>query len=427
MRKPAFLLLIALLWTASAPAETSAALTLEEAYRLALTRSEDIGIRQESINIAAAHFYRAFDVILPSVHYEYTNMQQDAPEGGGTDGTFTGNSFRRTTQGQKITFSQPLFSGFKEIAALQGAGAEKNQRRFEMRRAKHLLFIDVSEAYYALLQARKDEDILGEVRELMKKRQQELEERAKLGRSREAEVQSAVAELKLLEADLETARQVEILARQLMEFYIGRPLDEPLMDALLPAHESAKPDFAKLAEQRDDVRALREAKLLSDKNVLAAQSDLFPHVTLDGNYYTERVGFQRDIDWDLLLTIDVPIFDKFNTYADINVAGAQRKTAELLWVKQRRTAELEIRNAHEEYEASSRIEASLHEAAEASKKNYELQVEEYRSSLINNVQVLDTLRSYQEILRRYNDAQYQLKKDFWALRVAEGRSPVEEK
>lgn len=395
-------------------------LTLQQAYQLALKQSEDIGQVMETLNAAQGHFYQSFEVILPKVDYTITRSEQDVREGGSsTSGTDSTNSFRRTTPQQKIVFSQPLFSGFKEIAALQGAGAEKAQRRFEIQRAKELLFVDVAESFYAVLQAQRDVEILQEVHALTGKRKGELEERARLGRSREGEALSAIADIKVIEADLIVAQRLERLAKLLLEYYIGRPLMEKLEDVGTMPISVEIADPLK-ADSRADVKAAENAKTLADKRVIVAQAGLFPEVTLDGNYYTKRVGAQSGNDWDVLLTINVPVFDRLNTFGDIKVAAANRKTAELEVRKLKRQAALDIFNAQEEYETSRLIEAKLAEAADAMKKNYEMQTEDYSRSLVNNLQVLDVLRLYQNAEQRHNEAHYEMKKNYWRFRASLG-------
>ena len=45
---------------------------------------------------------------------------------------------------------------------------------------------------------------------------------------------------------------------------------------------------------------------------------------------------------------------------------------------------------------------------------------EYRSNLVNNLEVLDSLRRYQEVERRYHEARYATRKNYWKLKVALG-------
>ena len=398
-------------------------LTLSDSYRLALKRSEDIGMKTELINEAQGHFYLAMSQILPSFSFQMTHFEQDASKqnNGGASGGY-GISTRRSTPQKQFVFSQPIFSGFKEIAGVQGAGAEKAQRKFERQRAEELLFMDVVESYYLVIQYRKGLEILNSTHKLLEDRLKELTERVKLGRSRDSELVTALADLNLIEFDIEEASRLEAISRQLLEFYIGRDIKGELADEDFEGEYTDLPEYLTKADGRSDVKAQKEAHTLAEKNVIVAQSGFFPSVKLDGNYYTQRVAPQSGNDWDLLFTVDVPIFDGAQTIGDVKVAASQRESARLDFEKTRRLARLDIKDAYENFKYAQKEERTLKNAAEASKKSYELQSEEYRLNLVNNLDVLDALRQYQVVARTLNLAHYQMKRNFWNLKVAVGET-----
>lgn len=430
MKKGAFLAMaFAAIFLSSPAFAASDDLTLSQAYQLALKRSEDLAMKAELIEEAEAHFYQSLDVFFPSVRFIMTRAEQDAskddPGFGGENAT--SNSLRRTTPLKKFTFSQPIFSGFKEFAVLRGSSAERSQRRLELRRAEELLLVDVVESFYAVLAARHDARILEEITKALDARVEELTERARIGRSRESEVQTAIADLRMTEMELERARRTELVARQLLEFYIGRALDSELLDDS-PVEELRDVSYyLPRSVVRADVKAAEEGTLLAASNVISARSGFFPKVSIEGNYYTDRVGFQSGIDWDTLLVIDIPIFDGAQTLGDVKLAESKEDSARLLHQKTGRLAELEIKNAYEDYRSAKVEEAKLYQAAEASRKSYELQAEEYRMNLVNNLEVLDALRQSETTQRSFNQAQFEAKRNFWKLKVAAGETITVEK
>ncbi len=410
--------------------EDAVVLTFEEAYQLALERSEDVALEIEELNAAQGRFYGAFEVVLPKIDYVITRSEQDAPKDISSSDSTTSTALRRTTPQQKVVFSQPIFSGFKEIAALQGAGLEKAQRRHEIQRAKELLLVDVAEAFYTLIQVRRNTEILREVARVTGERSTELGERARLGRSRDSEVHSALSDKLIIEADLAEAERLEAVSRQLLEFYIGRSLaaGESLEDADITEDPLADVGSYRVkADARADVQAAKHAKLLAEKKVTVAQAGLFPEVTLDGNYYTQRVGTQKDVDWDVLVTAEIPLFNRLDTFSDIKLAVADKDSARFTYEKTRRVAVLEIQNAHEDYVYSRIIESRLSAAAGAAKKEYQMYAEEYKLNLVNNLDVLDVLRGSREIEQRHNAARYAMKKNYWKLKAAIGETGVVER
>ncbi len=401
-------------------------LTLKKAYHLSLKQSEEIARRVQEMGIAQGHVYQALGVILPKVDYFITHFEQDVSGEPSSSGGSSSNSFRRTTPQQKITFSQPIFSGFKEFAAIQGAGAEKAQRHFEIQKAKETLFIDVTEAFYAVLQSQKDVTTLLRIRVALAKRNRDIKKRVEVGRSREGESLSAYSDLLLVETDLDQARRTLRLSKELLGFYIGKDVTETLLDEPLPTTSFSDLSFyTAKALNRSEVKAAENARTLAEKKVVVAQSGLFPAVTLDGNYYTKRVGFQNGNDWDLLLTVDVPIFNRLDTFGDIRVAASEKDQAVATYQETRRKAKLEIKNAYDEFVTSRAIEERLSRATTATQKDYDFHRKEYETDLVSNLDVLDALRRYEEAELRRNTAYYNFRKNFWKLKIAVGELPAD--
>lgn len=399
-----------------------APLSLEEAYALALKRSEDVKMKKEDLEAAKGRFYQAFNYFLPSVSYSITRKEQDAPSlndsaEDGVNGTFV----RRRTPEQKFVFTQPIFSGFAELAAIQSSGADKARVKQEIRRAIETLAINVVESFYMLLETQKDLEILKRIQTLLKDRLEDLSKRIELGRSRESEAKTSLADLKLVEAELAEAEGAYMIAKRLFEFYIGQELTRPLVDSTVLEEKFLDlSSYTALTKNRADVQVARETTILADKNVLKARSGLFPTADLTGNYYTERVGFQSDIDWDVLLSVNVPIFDGAETLGKVKEAAARHASSDLQYQKTIREAQFEIEEAYTLLLTARAREAALKEATQASEENYAILKDEYSRNLINNLEALDALRRLQDISRSYNSVSQDAKAKYWKFKIAVG-------
>ena len=405
----------------------SSGLTLQRAFELALANAEVIAIEAEKLKEVEARFYTALDEVTPDLSFLLSETWQDTPKkgetaGGASDGA-SGNLQRRTKPEAKFTFSQPLFKGFKEIAALNASGADKKRQAALFRQAKLMLFLEVSKAYYNLREARQNLVILSEMRSTLDRRVKDLDERVALGRSRNSEVQTSRADLKLIEADSAEEKRLESVSRQLLEFYTGLDRVEDLDDALSDIRVDADPAvYADKAAQRADVIAARESLRLATEEVTAARSAFFPAGSVDGNYYTRRVGFQEGTDWDLTWKLDVPVFKGTGDIGALKAAEARRRQAELEFKRIERYARVEIRSAYETLVAWIAQEKALREARDASQENYRIQNEEYGLSLVNNLQVLDSFRQSQDVALRWSRAFHEVKRKYWEFRAAQGES-----
>lgn len=406
--------------TISSPAAESAAaaspLTLAECYQLALARSEEIAIQQERLTEVEGRFRQAFSGILPRASFISTDKRQESVP---TPSSFT----LEHVPDRRFNFSQPLFAGFKEFAAMKGSRAEQRQRAHEKQRAEQLLLVDVAEAFYLLAQQREELQTLEGIRSTVQERIAALKDREAIGRSRLSEVVSAEAQVATIEAELEQVRSVEVTARQLLEFLTGREPIEAIDTAglAMPVLESDTSYLAKAA-QRPDVQAANEAWEVSHQEVRVAKSAFWPTLDLEGNYYVERVGVSKDVNWDVLFTVDVPLFQGGEVAGRVRETSSRARQAKLQLERTRRTAALDIRDRYAELVAAMDRHEALAKAADAVEKNYRLQVEDYNLNLVSNLDVLQVLQELQDIRRDVIAARYAVQRLYWQLSVATGET-----
>lgn len=387
--------------------EITNGLTLWECYELALKQSERLAIQQEQIKIAEARFIQSLSGILPRVSFQRTELREKI------DNNSQGES--------RFIFTQPLFSGFREFAAMAGSKAEKRQRKFELLRAKHTLFIDVVDAFYFFASYQRDMNSLLATKQALTERVNELNKRMELGRSRISEVSSAEASLSRVEADIELVISQKEVARELLEFLTGRTIEnvqdtENFATALAPLDV-----YIEKADQRPDVLAAKEAVEVSERQLTIARADFWPSVSVEGNYYDERIGSSSEgEDWDALLSIDVPIFQGGQTVGEVKEATALKNQQELFYEETRRLAVLNIRNIYTQLQSGMRRTAALQKAFEATERNYKLLGEDYLLNLVNNLEVLRSLEDTYIAQRNFISVESETKRLFWALKVATG-------
>jgi outer membrane protein TolC len=391
-------------------------LTMIACVALARKRSETLAIQQELIAATEGRFLQALSGALPRVSFVSSDKRQD----GSGSSAFT----LRNIPDRHFTFTQPLFSGFKEFAAMAGARAERRERQFLKTRAEHTLFVDVADAFYLLLEQRKDLDALEATRQALEARLNELKEREQLGRSRTSEVASAEVQLRRVEAEMERVRSQETTAAHLLEFLTGLPHIGVLSDpdqtvlALLPEE-----DYVAKAPARPDVRASEEAWRVTQKELRVAQAGFWPTVDAEGNYYVDRAGVAEDITWDATLTVAVPLFEGGRNLGAVREARANEREAKLTFERAEREAVLDIRDVYAKLQAELARRAALQRALDAAEENYRLQAEDYRRSLVNNLDVLQALETLQDSRRDLLASAYEVKRLYEQLRAATGEIP----
>ncbi len=388
-------------------------LALPDCYALALKQSEIIAIDAEKIKEAEGHFLQAFGTLLPHVTFSSKIYSAD-PATSTNRGSIS-----------KFTVKQLLFQGFKEFAAMKGGSSEKDQRTKETIRAKQLLFTDVSDAFYLLMEVREDLKSLHTIERALKDRLKELDEREKLGRSRKSEVVNTQAQLFGVVADIEFIKASEILVRQLLEFLVGRPVSAIVDNEPVPAFMRPESEYLSKAAVRPDVVAAKKAWEVAQSGVIVARSGFFPTVTLESNYYAKRTIAPTNTEWDTLLSIDVPIFQGTETFGVVKSAVSVAHQAELLSSRVLRLAVQDIRDSYVRFESVLLIYQALKKAMSAAEMNYALQKEDYKFNLVNNIDVLDAIQKWQTSKRNYIHSLYEAKRSYWELRVACGETLTE--
>jgi outer membrane protein len=386
--------------------------TLAECYRLALKRSELIAIDAEKIREAESHFTQAFGTLLPHVSFSHIETRQDSQS--------SGNRYYE----QKFVFTQTLFSGFKEFAAVAASKYEKKQRRSEKQFAEQLLFSDVADAFYLFLEEREDLQTLETSKKAFLNRIADLKTREQLGKSRESEVVSTQTQLYVLEDQIQSVKSRELIARELLEFITGQPVAE-ITEAGMEYAMKTEPEYLAQALSRSDVRAAEYAWRLAKKNTVIARSGFLPTVTAEGDYFTRRHSAPTDSDWLAQLTINVPIFEGTTTFGQVKEANAIARENELLFRRAQRLAAQNIQDAFANARYAFLRTAVLEQAMRSAELNYDLQKKDYTLSVVNNLDVLTALQSLQDVRRSYNHMYYESRRFYWQLQAAAGEITVD--
>ncbi|MBI5200459.1 MAG: TolC family protein, partial [Elusimicrobia bacterium] len=301
-------------------------ITLPEAYKAALQRSETIARDRESLAEINARIDEIWSAVKPRVSFFATEQVQDTPAG--SSGLASSFSQRYRPQAG-ISAHQPLFSGFREFMAAKAASAQSEASRSDLRRSEQKLYADVAAAYLDLLSIQKEISTRLEIADLTGGRIKELRQRERVGRSRTSEVLAAESLLSQVESDVASARGRERVAQFNLRFITG--LDGELLPAEVSVSSpAALADYLKRAGSRPDVEARRRDSDAARFNVDVYKRQNWPTIAADGNYYVKRPdGFQRDIKWDATLSLSLPIYFGGAISAQTEQARAKSRGADL--------------------------------------------------------------------------------------------------
>ncbi len=413
------------LYTLPVVAKIGDVLTLNEAYQQTLKQSESLAIQDETIRIAAAHYEEALGTVLPHLDVNSSELVQDTTSNSsGSSSSVTSTLTKRSRPEVALTLTQPLFQGFREFRALRISSVEKQKDKFDTQRARQLLFADVARAYYTVLEVEKELQIQQSIFSALQKRKGELENRVKLGRSRESELLSTESDSASTQADIEKTKGMVATARDMLGFLVGQPVKESLVDefkvpAILPSLEKLE----MISENRPDLGAAAANTRLAKGEVNYNKGALLPTLGLIGNYYPYRTGYQKNIKWDVNFGLTVPLFEGGALRGPIKESEAQLKQAQLTQQETNRQAKLELTQAYHNLTASQAETSALQLASNKAKANFDSLSNEYNLNLVNNLEVLDGLKTWHDKRVEANQIYFQTKLYYLDLLIASGQIP----
>jgi outer membrane protein len=400
------------------PVAAAEALTLDDYFAHALTRSEVVATQSELIQQAEERYRQAGSALRPTIDgvASYTWLDKGARD----------TSVNPTRQPHaRLTATQPLFRGFREFATLRQTQALVGAQGEDYRQARTQLFKDVAQNFYDVLALEQDLKNFDEQISLNLQREKELQDRVRIGRSRAGEMLTVQSTISTLRAQVEQLQAQLSTAREAFAFLSGLPADTPLRDSeALPANLDTLETYLARLELRPDVKAAQQRLTAAQENISVARGARQPSLDLNANRYLERKGSLEDVDWDVQLALTIPLYAGGSLQSQVREAVSQSTQAELGASQVRRQAEQEIRSVYQSVVFDrSQLEA-LEKATEAARKNYEVQRRDYRLGLVTNLDVLQALTAFQENQRALDRARYTAKLDYLKLEAAAVRRPA---
>jgi outer membrane protein len=390
--------------------DPSSPITLKELYFSALKNSETIAVSDEAVRRAEALFRKALGDSLPEIFYSRSaSFEENAKTG--HDGFF------------EVTKSG--FTGWGELAAIRSSGSTMHQRRFERRRAEQILLQGIAAAYYGLLLAQENVTASKKLVELARGRSEELDRRVQLGKTRKADALGQQVLIGSFESQLEeSARQVGA-RRDLLAFLVASPLGErPVAEPELLMDSASTESYLATASTRPDVEAARENVRSFQGLMEVTRSEFFPSFGVSAAAYTDKAILDdEDVDWDVSVSMSVPVWDWGSRGSAMDAAGADLAESEKELSEITRQAELDIRNAYRDLESVKKQLEIRRRSLEAAREDFQLQAEDDSRGLVTSLEVLESLDRLNSAELAFNSARLQEKLAAINLKIAAGSDP----
>ncbi|MDD5686896.1 MAG: TolC family protein [Elusimicrobia bacterium] len=387
------------------------ALTLQQCLDIAQKQSYELKVQSERRFQAEQRLKQSTGDILPDIRFKYSKFYRDT-----VNGEYDGEGAN-----SRFTLNQPLFYGFRKANTVTLSKADIRKEEFLYQNVSRILRLDVTQSFYSIIQIETDITNIQNTLKFMQDRLSELNERARLGKSRESEILAMESQIANLNAQYEKIKGDQSEANETLSRLLGiASADINLIDDT-PSVEKAGlvENYIEAVKSRPDIESVRQDVIIQSEEVKIVKGALLPTVNLDGSYYTSRTGSMSDDGkWDALLTLDMPLFQGGILRGKINEEVARQRELENNLSLLLRDATAEVLNLHKSLVSSLNQAIAYKEAYDKAEKSYQLQLGDYKLGLVNNLDVIQALLTMSDIKRNMDKTLIQVKIDKAMLDIA---------
>jgi outer membrane protein len=419
-------------------ARTRGSLTLTDSFLVAAGSNERVGIAHEDLNQSRLLRKSATAEVLPQITLEDDYYRQETVDlvPGSSANAF---SFADNRNELRVALSQPIFHGLRDRYFLKYTRSNIEASLHGLEEARRALYASVAESFYTALQRQGEIEALEDTVQLGRERYREVQARNEAGLARRTEVLLVKSQLEENESSLTRSRNLLVVARQQLAYWMTVSVDLPLHDDLPlpeppvpaagdPAQEGTIQSMIEVAESSRSDLLRQEKEVESARNQVAvARGEHLPTLDLSANAYLDRTNystFAQETDWSAELNFTMPLFDGGRTRANVLSMTSKLRQAELSYSELLRQVELDVRNAFLTLQSDLATLITLDASVAAADENYRLVQEEYRSGLATNLEVIAGQNQLLSARLNQEHQKYQVRLDWVTLQLAQGLQPA---
>jgi outer membrane protein len=407
--------------SASAPPPPAEA-DLAQCYAWAQEQSESLHMQSEQIYQVEQQYKQALAAALPNLSFNASEkwVQSSAS-------LYASNPFLFQSPQPQVNFalSQPLFSGFREYAAMASFKHQGQSTELSLKRAHTLLFQDTANSFYLVLNLEAQLADARQAVDLSTARIKELRHFEDLGKSRHSEVTLVESQEASLESQVESLKGQIDVSRQVLSFLTGKDIGATKLTDRLERLRALDPEDAALgkAYDRTDVRSLHKMVEYQEDQVKLAKGAWLPTISFLGDYYTKRADAFTPIHWDAGISGSLPLFSGGGQLAAVHQAQSQLSQAQYNFSLAARQARSDIHTAYVTLRATLAGTDAAERAYLKADETYKLETKEYRQGLVNNLDVMTALNSMIAAKTTFDQIMVQMKLNYLQFKLSDEELP----
>lgn len=364
--------------------------TIEEAYRLALAKSEFILIAEEGVTQAEDEKKRARSALFPSITADLSYQRREKA-------LFSGNFLLRSEENEElqVTVTQPLYSGGRAMATLRKSTLGIRGKRFDLRLTKEDLLFNITLAYYEALKAKNNVRIEEKEVKRLEAHRRNAEKRVQVGEATKMVLLRAEAELSGAKA--KRARVKNTLAETKDRLALLARIEEPfdlVTPAMISLPDQLETEWLRTAEEnRLDLKQSGIDIGTAREDILIAKGSFYPSLSLEAAYrYIDQDPqgtFLIQNDRWAIARLSIPLFEGMLRKAELAQARSRFRQRQLNQERLKDEISVEVRLSMLNLMTLAGEVVHLKDQLRFAREAFSLASRQFEVGLGTNIDVLD--------------------------------------
>lgn len=378
-------------------ASTAQSANLREVFEKSIKMNPDVSSQNAIIEQKEYISGQVKSKMLPSLEVSAFVLRQTEPQGGLV------SSFSPADQvTTKATINQSISALYTEMSNLKAKKFESLAQAEQYNKTLEDLYLSVAEYYFNILSTESDLRTYEEEIQVNYKRLADLRRQASGSRARKTDLYITQAQVFALESQKENT--IAVLKAYRSGLFLLSGIDESeRLEQDMNFDQNPKP-LAFYLENVNATPKVRQSKYQLEAAVADlkfSKNDYIPKINLGANYYFQRPGINSDINWDVGLTISMPIYSGGETTSKIGALRAAEMSKIALVKREQIQAQDSISSIYETYVGTTRQFLNLKKAIDSSTNAMQASRQDFGAGLINNSEYQRVLADHFSYLRNF--------------------------
>jgi outer membrane protein len=235
-----------------------------------------------------------------------------------------------------LGLEQQLFNGYREYQGINLYSEAVEREKLLLSSAEITVTESIINSFYTIQILEQNQVNLEEQKKILNSRLKELGQREKIGRSRSSETIMARTQLMNAEITIQTTeRQIDSEWLNLTKISGVKKSELKFVPVTINKLEEYS-FYQRRIDNHPTLKAIDKSIEIAQRQINIERSDHFPKISFRGNYYLDREGYpNNDLNWDMALTISLPIFEGGVSQSQVRQAVIQKIQRQSVKNKQR--------------------------------------------------------------------------------------------